>query len=140
MKQNKLFFNVGIKNTKQRNLVYDILHQSSQPITAEEIFLKYQELDEAISLSTIYRILDLFSTKGLIIKTYINENTKACFIINHHDHKHYLICKNCKKVVEIDGCPFTTYEKELEEKTSFTIQGHKLELFGLCGGCKDSLL
>ena len=56
---NKEFFNKhGIKNTKQRNLIYDTLKEVELPLTAEQVFFIVREFDMTISLSTVYRILD----------------------------------------------------------------------------------
>jgi len=132
----ELFSNIGIKNTRQRNMIFDILKQDELPTTAEQIYLKLKEADTTISLSTVYRILDVFVSKGLAVKSNISEDNKAMFELNRMEHKHHLICVCCKKMMVVDNCPLEVYEKSLAEKTHFEITGHKLEIFGLCPGCK----
>ena len=40
------------------------------------------------------------------------------------------------RVVEFDGCTIDAIASELSERTQFRIQGHWLELFGLCPDCQ----
>ena len=84
------FAGCGIKNTVQRKLVFAILEGENRPLTADEIYVKLKEKKETISLSTIYRILEVFAEKGLILKTSIFNEKKFTFEINRLEHKHYL--------------------------------------------------
>ncbi len=131
------FTSNGIKNTRQRSKIFDILKQQEFPTTAEEIYLKLKQVDTAISLSTVYRILDVFVSKGLALKNNISEDNKAMFELNRMEHKHHLICVCCKKILVVDQCPLEVYEKKLEKKTRFDITGHKLEIFGYCPECRQ---
>ena len=45
-------------------------------------------------------------------------------------------CTQCHRVVEFDGCTVDALAHELSEQTRFRIQGHWLELFGLCPECQ----
>lgn len=133
----EIFIKHGIKNTKQRNTVLEILRDEAQPLTAEQIFLKSKACDGAINLSTVYRILDMFETKEIIVKTSISKNNRALFELNRMEHKHHLVCVTCKKVTALDSCPFEHFGKNLEQQTDFQITSHKLEIYGYCSNCKD---
>lgn len=127
----------GIKNTKQRNLIYDILSSTKDLITAEDIYLKLINIDTSVSLSTVYRILDIFVDKGIVLKSNMIGTDKNVFEINHLEHEHHLICLKCKKVVHIENCPLTEFEHNVEKDTNFSITGHNLELYGYCPECKE---
>lgn len=131
-----LFTSNGIKVTKQRELIFDALKHSDTPVTAEQLFLKLKSVDSLINLSTVYRSLNIFVEKKLVIESFIPEEKTSVFEINRMEHKHYLICINCKKVMAIDNCPVEEYEKSLEKSTGFDIKGHKLEIFGYCPECR----
>jgi Fur family transcriptional regulator, ferric uptake regulator len=134
---NKEFFtSQGIKNTKQRNLIFDVLKGSDLPLTAEQIFLELKDIDASINLSTVYRILDVYVSKGIALKIGISDGNKTMFELNRMEHKHHLVCVGCKKMISVDGCPFEEYEKVLQSKMGFDVTGHKLEIFGYCKECK----
>ena len=127
----------GLKVTKHRNSVLEAIQSSKRPVTAEDIYIILKQKDISINLSSIYRILDTLVANSLINKFIFEENNKTCYEINDMQHKHYLICNNCKKLFPISGCPLHSYEAELEDNLDFTITSHKLEIYGYCKDCKN---
>lgn len=131
-----VFREYEIKNTKQRNILLDILKEK-EPLTAEEIFIKARKKDKNINLSTIYRTINIFVSKGIAIKLNIERENKSMFQLNTMNHQHYIRCISCNKKISIDDCPIMGYEHFLEESTDFHIIGHNLEIYGYCPKCKD---
>ncbi len=126
----------NLRSTKHRNSVLEVVKSSTQPVSAEEIYLRLKEQGISISLSTVYRVLEALLGKGMVVKTSVNDDSKALYEMNDMEHKHHLLCVKCRKILPVDGCPLEEYEKALEEKLGFSIQGHKLEMFGYCKSCK----
>lgn len=137
-RQNKeLFVSKGLKNTKYRNLLYDILENTELPLTAEDIYLRLREKGVSINLSTVYRILDIFVSKELIIRSGLSDDKKNIYELYKQENKHSLVCISCKKVQTLYNCPLEKYEKELQNEINFDITSHKLELYGYCQECKN---
>ena len=135
----ELFKKNDIKNTQQRHMVYSLLKKRKQPISAEEIYQEISgKLDKPINLSTVYRILEVFTEKGILLKSQININGKALYEINHMEHRHHLICIKCNTISPIRGCPLEEYEHDLEKKTGYKILEHNLEIKGICPKCQKS--
>jgi Fur family transcriptional regulator, ferric uptake regulator len=126
----------GLKKTKQRQAIVDILNKAIQPLTADDIYIELKNVNISISLSTIYRILDVMTEKKIIVKLNVSNNNKALFEINQMIHKHYLSCLVCKKIISVNFCPMGDYEADLEKETGYEIIGHKLEIFGYCKECR----
>lgn len=135
----KLFASRGIKSTKQRNLVYDILEEFEDPVSVEQIHIRLAEIDPTVNMSTVYRVLEVFVNKGLALKTNIIGTNSAGFILNRTEHKHQLVCLKCNKIVPINKCPLKKLEQLIEEETDFDITGHQLEVFGYCPDCKKRM-
>ncbi|MCI1930311.1 MAG: transcriptional repressor [Clostridia bacterium] len=129
----------GLKITKQRVAILDILDKSKQPIAAEEVYENLKSNNISINLSTVYRTLELLTSKNLVLKVSIDGNSKSLFETNNMMHKHYLICTECKKILDIYYCPLENYEKELEQETHFKISGHRLDIYGLCPQCQKKI-
>lgn len=127
----------GLKNTKRRSAILEILQESEQPISAEKIYCGLGERQIAADLSTVYRNLDAMGAKGLVTKIDINGDSGALFEYNRMTHNHHLICMGCKKILTLNCCPLRSYEKSLEKQTNFEIYGHKLNLFGYCPECRE---
>ena len=125
----------GLKKTKHRLAVLNILEASPQPITAEQLFSKLTESGISINLSTVYRALESLSEKNLVIKHNILGNSRALFEYNRSGHRHYLICLGCKKFLPLDHCPLEEYEHSVAKETDYTIAGHTLDIYGYCPEC-----
>lgn len=128
----------GLKSTKSRKAIIDVLVNSNQPMAAEQIFLALKENSININLSTVYRTLESLENIDLVTKISIMDDDRMLFEYNKMGHRHYLICLGCKKIITIQNCPLGAYEKKLESETSFAILGHKLYLYGYCRECQDS--
>jgi len=127
----------GLKNTKHRNEILDLISKSEKPMTADDIYINLKKHNVSINISTVYRILDTLVSKNIIIKSNITGDSKALYELNRQEHKHHLICSGCRKMFTVDECPLEDYEKSLSNKLDFDITGHKLEIFGYCKECKN---
>ena len=128
----ELFKKNKIKNTKQRNLVYDIVLSSEEEATVKYIFDK---CCNKVDLATIYRILELFINKELFTKNLDYEGT-IYYTINSFKHEHYLNCIKCRKKEKIDFCPVEEMEQHIEKENGFQIINHNIELSGICHECQ----
>ncbi len=126
----------GLKNTKHRNSILNIIEKSAQPVTAEQIYFALVNQAVSINLSSVYRVLNTLVEKRLIIKSSMAEENKAVFELNRFEHKHYVVCTQCKKIVAVSGCPLKEYENKLREEIGFDVKGHQLELYGVCRDCQ----
>jgi len=126
-----IFVKSGYKNTKQRQVISEILEMSKDPISAEEIYLKICKRKVTANLSTIYRSLEILEGKGLVTKTVINDG-KALYELVRDEHTHRVICTKCNKMVAIELCPIAKMEEELKNTTDFDITGHRIEIYGVC--------
>ncbi|NLM22310.1 MAG: transcriptional repressor [Peptococcaceae bacterium] len=128
----------GLRNTRQRSAILEILGQSDQPLAAEQVFTELINKGIAVNLSTVYRTLDIFSAKNLATKLNITGENRTLFEYNKDVHRHYLICLGCKEIVPIKNCPLKGYEKSLAEETNYAIAGHKLDVYGYCPKCNQN--
>lgn len=124
-----------LKSTRQRNSVLEILRQEKLPISAEEIFLRLKDLGISVSVSTVYRILDVLEGKCILVRTKLNDDSKAFYELNNPVHRHHLLCVKCRKLQPVEGCPLEEYEKRLEREHGYIINGHSLEIYGICSKC-----
>lgn len=124
----------GIKRTKQRESMLSILNDSEKPLSAADICAKMEESNGSAWLSTVYRTLELFVKKGVVVKTNVMNHEMAVYELNRFKHKHYAVCMNCRKIIAIDNCPMEKFIPQLADE-GFRITGHNLEIFGFCKDC-----
>ncbi|MCR5787003.1 MAG: transcriptional repressor [Acholeplasmatales bacterium] len=123
----------GIKQTKSRQHILDILDNSKEPMTAEDIFREL--INEEINLSTVYRTLNAFYEQSIVYKE-IDKDGKALFMILREKHKHVLICTKCGKKIFLKECPYKNIDNEILKETGFKIENHNIEIYGLCQDCQ----
>lgn len=123
----ELFKEKGLKLTKQRKLIFEIIEKNDEA-TFEDIKDKCKN---SMDNSTIYRIIELFLEKDLIIKNV--DNNKIYYLVNNHDHKHYIYCVKCHKKTNIDICPI----EEIEDK-GYKLLSHQIKINGICSDCQKN--
>lgn len=126
MTSSEILLDAGLKCTKQREAVLDVLISESKPITAEQIQIK-----SGINLATVYRVLEQLCESKIIIKSKMLDSTSASFELDRHEHKHYAVCIGCKEVTPIEDCH---YHPDIAD--GFEVTGHKIEVYGYCKKCK----
>lgn len=129
------------KITKQRQMILELLAKTDKALSPYEMrdMLKKHRINADVV--TIYRILETFEKlfiahKVLALNGYIRCNTKE---IGKNFCHHYLLCKNCHKVDEVEGEDLSKLEKKIEKEKKFHIDSHYLEFTGLCKDCQRKL-
>ncbi len=138
----------GIKWTKQRKCVYQVLSEAREPLSAQQIYLLSGEKagQDAYALSTIYRILAFFEENGLVNSTtWIGDDT-VVYELDRGEHTHYAVCLDCHRRIALHSCPLSVghfghrHAEQEEELNGFTVVGHKIELYGYCSACSANRL
>lgn len=133
MKDMQTVWPAGMKKTKSRECVLSVLEHAEKPLSATDIYSQIEKSGSSAWLSTVYRILELFVKKGVVIKTTVMDNEIAVYEFNRYQHKHYAICVSCHKIVTMDNCPMEKFIPKLGD--DFHVMGHKLEIYGYCKEC-----
>ena len=137
----------GIKWTKQRKCVFDVLKQAQEPLNAHQIYnlvinkMNAQEEcgagESNYAVSTIYRILTAFEEKHLVSKSNWMDSGTFVYELERGQHTHYAVCLSCHKYIPLQICPLVHMHVP-EAGENFKITGHKLELYGYCRDCRES--
>lgn len=119
--------------TNQKQIILDYLQSVHTHPTAEEIFKAVQKKLPRISLATVYRNLEKFVEKEMVLE--IPGETKR-FDADIDEHQHF-ICDSCGKVYDI--CCRLPHLKKLEEHQHKvgTIKRYQLYFCGTCKKCKE---
>ncbi|MFW6282169.1 MAG: Fur family transcriptional regulator [bacterium] len=132
--------NTGLKLTPKRKKVLQIfLQNKNKHLSAENIYLLIKENNNSIGMATIYRTLNLFVEKGIIIKRDFDDKSSRYEFINKEEKSkhHHLICKNCGKVIEKKGLLPDDLKETLLKKEGFKVVNHSLKIYGYCKECRN---
>lgn len=120
----------GIKKTKSRDMILKELEKIDNPICCEDLY-NILSSNNSINLTTVYRNLNTFYKLGIVSK-FVNDDNTAYYALANKSHKHYIICNNCQKKIELDSCPINLESIDLH---GFKPTSHILEIHGLCEKC-----
>ena len=120
----------GLKMTEQRRIVARVLSAAEDHPDVEEVYKRCSEIDENISIATVYRTVKLFETEGLVHKHDFGDS-KARYEISsacHHDH---LIDVNTGEVIEFNNETLEELQKVIANSLGYELVGHRMELYGV---------
>jgi Fe2+ or Zn2+ uptake regulation protein len=127
----KMLVEHGYRVTHPRREVVEVVMQQSRPFTAEQMV----QLLSDISRATVYRTLEIMASIDILTRL-LQSNGHPAYVVGEPGHRHHLICSNCGYVVAFTSCPVEPVVSELGKSHNFAIQGHSLEIFGLCNNCR----
>lgn len=130
----------GLKRTKQREAVLDVLIDTDKPLTAGDIYeiLLTGSEKNRMSPSTIYRVLEAFAEKDMVEETTIPGDDSRYYKLKRDGYSHYATCISCHRQIPIKFCPVEEAEDEmLEGLPEFKVTAHRIDLYGYCKDCLE---
>jgi len=125
-----------ISVTPQRLAVLSNLEARRDHPTAEQIYQEIRQDMPAISFNTVYKTLEVFCQKGLVIKVNpLHEVARYDIETGHHAH---LICRNCHFIVDLPDEMIPTPTLPQEAQAGFRLERHSLIFWGLCPQCQKN--
>jgi Fur family ferric uptake transcriptional regulator len=125
----------GLKSSRKREFIIDYFLKQDKHFSAEELYNKIREKSPGIGYSTVYRTLKLLAECGLASIRHFEEGITRFEPIHQQEHHDHLICTGCKKIIEFKNKEIENLQKKIARKLQFSVQNHKLEIYGLCPRC-----
>jgi len=122
--------------TKQRRAVLQVILDSDQHLTANEVFEDARRILPGISFATVYNSLRYLRTEGMIGEVSFGPDaTRYDRNLTRHDHA---ICDKCGKLVDLDLSIPNGLVRQAAEMSKFAASTIELTLHGLCPECFNS--
>jgi Fur family ferric uptake transcriptional regulator len=128
----------GIRLTRQRQILLDLIEQSGQHLDAEKLYELAKSRDPKINRVTVYRTLKMLKDGQLIDELDLMHwaggqhyyETRA-----KQEHAH-VVCLRCGKVEEFYGEPLQKLRRQIESHFGFHILVARTEVGGYCSHCQ----
>ncbi|WP_188824563.1 Fur family transcriptional regulator [Brucella endophytica] len=118
----------GVRITRPRRVILDILSATEDHPDAMEIFRRAVAVDKSISLSTVYRTMKLLEERGAIHRhAFAGGPSRFEQASSHHDH---LIDIETGDVIEFHSDSIEKLQEEIARSLGYDIVHHRLELYG----------
>ena len=120
----------GMRMTDQRRIIAQIVEQASDHPDVEELHRRAVSRDPRISLSTVYRTLNLFEEAGLVTRHDFKDGRARFEVFDdaHHDH---LIDIRSGRVIEFRNEEIEALQDEIARRLGYRLVDHRLELYAV---------
>ena len=118
----------GLKVTHPRMRILEVLAETGNHLTAEDIYRKLLDHEDDIGLATVYRVLTQFEAAGLVLKHNF-EGGQAVYELDRGKHHDHMVDVDTGKVIEFTSEDIERLQREIAEKHGYRIQDHSLVLY-----------
>lgn len=126
---------LGVRTTKQKRVILDILQNTNTHPTADWIYQEARQVLPDISLGTVYRNLNLLKKLGKIQELNYGSG-QSRYDGNPENHYHF-VCEKCSRVLDLDLPVVSTLDEQIARDYGFKVFHHRLEFYGLCKDCQE---
>lgn len=120
----------GMRMTEQRRIIARILSMADDHPDVEEVYRRSSEVDDRISIATVYRTVRLFEEAGILERHDFRDGRSRYEQVTeeHHDH---LIDLHTGNVIEFQNEDIERLQRIVARELGFDLVDHRLELYGV---------
>jgi Fur family ferric uptake transcriptional regulator len=127
----------GIRMTRQRRVILQVMDQAEQHLDVDQILARAQEIDPEVHLVTVYRTIDLLKKHGLIDELDLLHLRGDRHYYETHgprDHIH-VACLRCGKVREFESQLYEQLKQQIARDFDMKVTVSRTEVGGYCAEC-----
>lgn len=126
----------GERMTLARRSVVRVIAEASGPLTVTEMLKLLKASRILVNKTTVYREVKFLESKDIVRSIQFDERNRRYEIVPV-DHRHHLICTNCRKIEDVVlHHDLDHVEAALTKEKRFKVERHALEFYGVCGECQ----
>ena len=123
--------------TEPRRVVAEMVADRDSHFTANELVGEAKRARLGVGRATVFRALELFEQLGLVERLDLPNGGHA-YVVCQPAHHHHVICTGCGRSAEVGDLGISSITAEVESGTGFTLDSHRIELYGLCPECRTA--
>lgn len=124
----------GCPITGQRRALVGLIMSRPDRFTADDLLRELRESGARVGRATVFRTLDLLERIGHVGR--VPDGGHLAYTACGPGHHHHLVCSGCGQVLHLEGCPVSGLLDELQSRTGYQIEYHRLEVAGICPSCQ----
>jgi len=128
----------GYRLTEARRSIAGLIAARNGHFTAADLVADARAGRLGIGRATIFRTLDVLADLHAVERLDLPTGEHA-YVACERAHHHHVVCSNCGASRDIDDAGWRAVVRDIERRTGYRIDDHRLELFGVCPDCKTAL-
>lgn len=129
--------NAGQRVTPQRLAVLGAFATPGGHLTADGVFQRIDRSLPGMTLSTVYRTLELLRDLHIVSETDLGGGVRQYELVTATPH-HHLVCSRCGTLRELDDAALEPLRTHIRAIAGFEPVMHHLAVFGLCAACQHA--
>ena len=125
----------GYRRTDARRAIAELIARRKGHFTAADLVADARARRLGIGRATIFRTLDVLADLHVVERLDLPTGDHA-YVACEPAHHHHVVCSTCGRTQDIDDAGWRTVLADIERRTGFRIDDHRLELFGRCPSCQ----
>jgi len=125
----------GYRLTEPRRTVAELVAARDGHFTASDLLADARAQDLGIGRATIFRALDLFTELEVLERLDLPSGDHA-YVPCEPQHHHHIVCEGCGAVTEVADLGLGAAIEEIQGRTGWQVETHRLELYGRCPSCQ----
>ena len=121
----------GHRVTGSRRRVLEALLAAPAHFTVDDVLRRAPGVGRA----TVFRTMKLLQDLNVVCRL-LMEDGSLHYRLSARGHHHHLVCRSCGRVEDFSTCDVSALIGQLVQATAYQIEGHWLEVYGRCGGCR----
>jgi len=123
--------------TEPRRVVAGMVAERDSHFTANDLVGEAKRSRLGVGRATVFRALELFEQLGLVERLDLPNGGHA-YVACQPAHHHHVICTGCGRSAEVGDLGVSSIALEVESQTGFTLDSHRIELYGVCPECRTT--
>jgi len=128
----------GYRLTGRRREVTELIAAREGHFTAADLILDAKSRRLGIGRATIFRALELLTELKLLERLDLPEGEHA-YVTCEPAHHHHVVCSSCGRTREVEDHGLQQALDDIERHTGYSVDSHRLELYGRCPRCRTRI-
>ncbi len=123
----QLCIDAGLKLTKPRKVILSVISDAKDHPSVDEIYQRSKDVDDTISMATVYRTVSMLHEMNILIRHDFNESFSRYELNdNHHEH---IIDVDSGEIIEFHNEELEELKRKIVHDMGYDLVDHRLELY-----------
>jgi Fur family ferric uptake transcriptional regulator len=126
----------GHRVTETRRAVAELIASRDGAFETADLLADSRRRKLGVARATIFRTLEALVGAGAVERLDLPNGEHSYVRCDSRGHHHHVVCTRCQRAVDLEQLGMSPIISEVERRTGYRIDRHRVELFGLCPACQ----
>ena len=132
-----LFREEGLDDFQKHRQVFEVFLQTEKHVTLTELHSLLEENGSVFSPDLVAETVSILIRYGFAAESGFENDTPRFEHRHPGQHHDHMICKECRRIIEFENDHLEKLQNMIARTYGFQMLSHRMEIYGICSGCKD---